>query len=205
MFSPLRTLTGVLVRLYPPCRSLPMVEFPARPRGYCRAGASGRTGGGTGKQHATTTGTTGRLASNAGRVRTRSVGAASIVSLVNDTTRNVGGHWRVYSEPTAESCTEAADDGLTYTYILMQDGPRTDPAKAVAAVEQLWKGQGITTERYRTGAADPILGVRGRGGPATSMDFLADARRFSVVSVSECAEGSAVEERRRQSTSSPTP
>lgn len=181
-------------------------------------------------QHATTTGTTGRLASNADRVRTRSVVAASvvaltlaltactggarvqpeaakksIVSVVDETTRNVGGHWRVSSEPTAESCTEAADDGLTYTYILMQDGPRTDPAKAVAAVEQLWKGQGITTERYRTGAADPILGIRGRGGPATSMDFRADVRRFSVAGVSECAEGSAVEERRRQSTSSPTP
>ena len=129
----------------------------------------------------------------------------SIVSIVAETTRSVGGHWKVYSEPTAESCTEAADDGLTYTYILMQDRPRTDPATAVAAVEQLWKDRGITTERYRTGAADPILGIRGRGGPATSMDFRADARRFSVVGVSECAEGSAVEERRRQSTSSPTP
>lgn len=181
-------------------------------------------------QHATTTGTTGRLASNADRVRTRSVVAASvvaltlaltactgsghvqpeaaeesIVSVVDDTTATIGGHWKVYSEPTAESCTEAADDGLTYTYILMQDRPRTDPAKAVAAVEQLWKDRGITTERYRSGAADPILGVRGRGGPATSMDFRADARRCSVVGVSECAEGSAVEERRRQSTSSPTP
>jgi len=180
-------------------------------------------------QHATTTGTTGRLAS-AGGVRIRSVVAASIVALtlaltactggghmqpeaaeksivsaVDETTRNVGGHWKVYSEPTAESCTEATDDGLTYTYILMQDGPRTDPAKAVAAVEQLWKDRGITTERYRTGAADPILGVRGRGGPAASMDFRADARRFSVVGVSECAAGSAVEERRRQSRSSPTP
>lgn len=181
-------------------------------------------------QHATTTTTTRRRTPAAVLVRTRSVVAASIVALtlaltactgsghvqpeeaeksivsvVDDTTATIGGHWKVYSEPTAESCTEAADDGLTYTYILMQDGPRTDPAKAVAAVEQLWKDRGMTTERYRTGAADPILGVRGRGGPATSMDFRADARRFSVVGVSECAEGSAVEERRRQSTSSPTP
>lgn len=180
-------------------------------------------------QQAATT-TKGRRTPEAGRVRPRSVGAASIVALtlaltactgsghvqpeaaersivsaVDDTTATIGGHWKVSSEPTAESCTEAADDGLTYTYILMQDAPPTDPAKAVAAVEQLWKDRGITTERYRSGAADPILGVRGRGGPATSMDFLADARRFSVVGVSECAEGSAVEERRRQSTSSPTP
>ncbi|MDN4650059.1 hypothetical protein, partial [Curtobacterium sp. PsM8] len=68
------------------------------------------------------------------------------------------------------SWTEAADDGLTYTYILMQVAPATDPAKAVAAVELLWKDRGITTERYRTVAADPILGIRVRGGPATSMD-----------------------------------
>ncbi|WP_146245920.1 hypothetical protein [Curtobacterium sp. MCPF17_001] len=129
----------------------------------------------------------------------------SIVSIVDETTRSVGGHWTVYSEPTAESCAQAADDGLTYTYILMQDAPPTDPAEAVAAVEQLWKDEGITTQRYQTGAADPILGVRGRGGPVTSMDFLADGRRFSVVGVSECAEGSAVEERKRRSTSSPTP
>lgn len=176
------------------------------------------------------TATKGRRTPEAGRVRPRSVGAASIVALtlaltactgsghvqpeeaeksivsvVDDTTATIGGHWKVYSEPTAESCTGAAGDELTYTYILMQDGPRTDPAKAVAAVEQLWKDRGITTKRYRTGAADPSLGIRGRGGPATSMDFLADARRFSVVGVSECAEGGAVEERRRQSTSSPTP
>ena len=185
-------------------------------------------------QHATTTGTTRRRTPDASRVRTRvrsrSVVAASVVALtlaltactggghvqpeeaeksivtiVDETTTTVGGHWKVYSEPTAESCTEAADDGLTYTYILMQDAPPSDPAKAVAAVEELWKGKGITTQRYQTGAADPVLGVRGRGGPATSMDFLADARHFSVVGVSEYAEGSAVDERRRQSTLSPTP
>jgi hypothetical protein len=181
-------------------------------------------------QHTATTGTSGRRASDAGSVRTRSVVAAAIVPLtlaltactgsghvqpgaakkaivtiVDETTTTVGGHWTVSSEPTAESCTEAADDGLTYTTILMQDAPRTDPEKAVAAVEELRKRQGITTQRYQTGAADPVLGIRGRGGPATSMDFLADQRRFSVVGVSECAEGSAVDERKRNSSPTPTP
>jgi hypothetical protein len=179
--------------------------------------------------HTTTIGPTKRP-SDPVRVRTRSVVAAaivaltllltactsgahvqpeeakkSIVTILAETTTTVGGHWKVYSEPTAESCTEAADDGLTYTTILMQDAPRTDPEKAVAAVEELWKRQGITTQRYQTGAADPVLGIRGRGGPATSMDFLADQRRFSVVGVSECAEGSAVDERKRNSSPAPTP
>jgi hypothetical protein len=180
-------------------------------------------------QH-TTTGTTGRWRTTSVRTRTRGVTAAAIVALtlvltactggahvqpgaakkaivtiVDETTTTVGGPWKVSSEPTAESCTEAADDGLTYTTILMQDAPRTDPAKAVAAVEELWKRQGITTQRYQTGASDPVLGIRGRGGPATSMDFLADRRRFSVVGVSECAEGSAVDERKRNSSPTPTP
>lgn len=123
----------------------------------------------------------------------------SILSIVDETTTAVGGEWSVYSEPTAESCGEGAGDGFTYTTIVMQDAPTADPARAVAAVEQLWKDKGITTERYRTGAADPIVGVRGRGGPSTSMDFLADQRRFSVVGVSECAAGSAVEERKKES------
>ncbi|PZE64558.1 hypothetical protein DEI83_11745 [Curtobacterium sp. MCBD17_021] len=123
----------------------------------------------------------------------------SILGVVDETASTVGGKWSVYSEPTAESCGDAAEDGLTYTYILMHDAPSADPTQAVGAVEELWKDKGITTERYRSGAADPIVGIRGRGGPATTMDFLADKRRFSIVGVSECADGSAVEERQRES------
>ncbi|PZE87078.1 hypothetical protein [Curtobacterium sp. MCBD17_032] len=125
----------------------------------------------------------------------------SILGVVDETASTVGGEWSVYSKPTAETCGDVAGDGLAYTYILMNDAPSADPMQAVDAVEELWKDKGITTERYRTGAADPIVGIRGRGGPATTMDFLADERRFSIVGVSECAEGSAVEERRRGSRS----
>ena len=104
-------------------------------------------------QHATTTTTTRRRTPAAVLVRTRSVVAASIVALtlaltactgsghvqpeeaknsivsvVDDTTATIGGHWKVYSEPTAESCTEAADDRVLES-IRMLDNLARDPMR----------------------------------------------------------------------------
>ena len=60
-------------------------------------------------------------------------------------------------------------------------------------VEKLWNDQGITTERYQSGGDEPILGIRGSGGPTTSIDFLADERGYSVDALSPCADGDPVE------------
>jgi hypothetical protein len=55
-----------------------------------------------------------------------------------------------------------------------------DPKADVEAVEQHWKELGVTTERNQTGGEDPILGVRGGGGPVSSSDFQADPRGYTI-------------------------
>ena len=63
----------------------------------------------------------------------------------------------------------------------------------MAAIESLWRDRGLRTERYESGGNEPILGVRGGGSAAGSLDFLADVRMYSLSGLSTCAEGDAAQ------------
>ena len=118
----------------------------------------------------------------------------AVVTVVDDTTAAIGGEWEVYSGPAVRACTqESGGDGAAYSYITTQAAAPGDPTAHIDAVEKLWNDQGITTERYQSGGDDPILGIRGSGGPTTSIDFLADERGYSVDALSPCADGDPVE------------
>lgn len=115
----------------------------------------------------------------------------SIVELVGLTTTTIGGDWSVYSGPAAESCERAgAAPGARWSYIVERPAPDgVDPAADVERVEQAWTEQGIAVERFESGSADPLLGVRGTGGPVTSVGFNAFPQRYSVTGESTCFDG----------------
>jgi hypothetical protein len=122
----------------------------------------------------------------------------SIVDIVKESTAAVGGEWTLYRGPDAEVCEQPnGRDGAHYVYILERPGADgTAPATDISTVEELWKRKGITTERFASGGSDPLRGVRGVGGPVTSMGFNAYPQRYSITGVSKCSDGD-VEELRR--------
>ena len=118
----------------------------------------------------------------------------AVVTIVDDTSDALGGEWDVYSGPAVEGCTMSdGSDGATYSYIKTLRPGGSDPEADVAAVDGLWRERGLTTERYESGGDDPILGVRGGEEAAGSLDFLADARMYSVSGLSACVEGDAAQ------------
>ena len=118
----------------------------------------------------------------------------AVVTMVDTSAEALGGDWQVYSGPAVEGCTKNdGRDGAAYAYIVMRGPADTDPEDDVAALDELWSGRGITTETYQSGGTPPYLGIRGAGGPTTSIDLLADPRGYSISAVSECADGDASE------------
>ncbi|WP_144763555.1 hypothetical protein [Curtobacterium sp. 9128] len=113
----------------------------------------------------------------------------SIVDFVDRSTAALGGDWKPRQGPGLSKCTTGAgDDGVSWVYIVDRSDAG-DPKADVDTLEQLWKQRGVTTERYQSGGQDPILGVRGTGGPTTTVDFTADPRGYAITGESECAEG----------------
>ncbi len=118
----------------------------------------------------------------------------AVVTIVDDTAGAVGGTWSVASGPAVQGCMrDNGARGAAYFLTEMRDQRAGDPAADVATVERLWKDKGLVTERSESGGTDPTLGVRGTGGPATSIDFLADERGYSLDAVSVCTAGNAEE------------
>lgn len=118
----------------------------------------------------------------------------AVVTIVDDTAGAVGGTWSVASGPAVQSCSrDNGARGVASFLTEMRNQRAGDPADDVATVERLWKDKGLTTERHESGGADPTLGVRGTGGPTTSIDFLADERGYSLDAVSVCTAGDAEE------------
>ncbi|PZE64554.1 hypothetical protein DEI83_11725 [Curtobacterium sp. MCBD17_021] len=121
------------------------------------------------------------------------------VSIVDRTASAVGGTWKVYSGPSVETCGDGAEDSARYVYIVERfDTEDTDPAADIQLVQDLWDAQGITTAAYRSGGTDPLLGMRGRGGPVTSIAFNAYPQRYSITALSGCADGDVAELREGQ-------
>ncbi|MGU3409398.1 hypothetical protein ACLBWP_04770 [Microbacterium sp. M1A1_1b] len=118
----------------------------------------------------------------------------AVTAIVDATADVVGGKWSVVSGPAVQGCNrDSGGRGAAYFSTKMREQRDGDPAEDVANVERLWKGKGLTTERYKSGGTDPTLGLRGAGGPTTSIDFLADERGYSLDAVSTCIAGDAEE------------
>jgi len=124
----------------------------------------------------------------------------TIVDLVEESTRAVGGVWTLYRGPAAEVCEQpGGGEGAHFVYILERegaDGPA--PAADIRTVERLWRSKGITTERFQSGSADPLTGVNGRGGPVTTVGFDAYPQGYTMTGISKCSDGDVKELRREE-------
>lgn len=109
----------------------------------------------------------------------------AVVAIVRTSTEALGGDWTNRGGgPGLGKCSGGVD------WISIADGQASDdPAADVRTVQRLWDDRGMTTERYESGGADPILGVRGVGGPTATIEFNADPRGYTITGRSECAEG----------------
>lgn len=123
----------------------------------------------------------------------------SIVDLVERSTAALGGKWEVYSGPSVEACGDGASDSARYVYIMDRvDRPGGDPTADLDEIKALWMGDGIEVSDYKSGGADPLLGVRGSGGPTTSIGFDAFPKGYSITGVSQCADGNVSELRKSE-------
>jgi hypothetical protein len=125
----------------------------------------------------------------------------SVVDLVQGSSDALGGKWTLYRGPDAEVCTRSGgQEGARFVYILERSGTDGggDPAADIRTVEELWKAEGITTERFESGGADPLTGIRGVDGPVTSIGFNAYPQRYSITGVSKCSDGDVQELRSAQ-------
>jgi len=113
----------------------------------------------------------------------------SVVTFVEGSTRVVGDGWEISDGPGLGKCgRNLGQGGVSYVYGMVR-AASADPKADVAAVERHRKELGVSTERYETGGEDPILGVRGSGGPVSSSDFRADPRGLAIDSSSKCVPG----------------
>jgi len=113
----------------------------------------------------------------------------SVVTFVEGSTDVVGDGWETSDGPGLGKCDlGVGQGGVQYVYAEVR-AASADQKADVEAVEQHWKDLGVTTERYQTGGEDPILGVRGRGGPVSSSDFRADPRGYTIDGSSLCVPG----------------
>ncbi|TQJ29213.1 hypothetical protein FB462_3123 [Curtobacterium citreum] len=126
---------------------------------------------------------------SAGIGKTPEQAKQSVVTFVEESTDVVGDGWEPSEGPGLGKCGLAPGlGGVRYVYAVVRSAS-ADPKADVEAVEQHWKDLGVTTERYQTGGEDPILGVRGRGGPVSSSDFRADPRGYTIDASSQCFVG----------------
>lgn len=126
---------------------------------------------------------------SAGIGKTPEQAKESIVTFVDESTDVVGDGWEPNDGPGLGKCGLGVGvGGVQYVYAKVRSAS-PDPKADVEAVEQHWKDLGVTTERYQTGGEDPILGVRGRGGPVSSSDFRADPRGYTIDGSSQCIAG----------------
>ncbi|MBM7473855.1 hypothetical protein [Curtobacterium herbarum] len=122
----------------------------------------------------------------------------SIVDIVDSSTAVLGGQWVVYSGPSVEAC-GGVPDRARYVYIMDRvDRPGDDPTADLAAISALWKKKGIDVSDYESGGTDPLRGLRGVGGPTTSIGFDAFPDGYSITAVSDCADGNVNDLRRSE-------
>jgi len=120
-----------------------------------------------------------------------------IRTLVDDSTAALGGVWVVEEGPSLGTCVNERGEGsgVDYTYIKRRVA-HGDTERDIAALEQLWRSQGLETARFEDGAG-VTMGVNGRGGPAQGVGLYSLESGDSVSGTSWCAAGDFVEMRER--------
>ena len=119
-----------------------------------------------------------------------SVAKKTVVDVVERSTAAVGGSWQVYRGPAVEPCGDAPER-VRYVFIMERTAAAEGQQADIDAVKDVWKDEGIEFFDTRTGGDDPVLGIRGKGGPVTSIGFNARPARYSISGVSTCAAGDA--------------
>ena len=127
------------------------------------------------------------------RTMTSEQAKQAVVDIVDRSYAEIGGDWTIRSGPAVQSCPlPGGGTGAAYSYIVDRKPGGTPPAD-VAKLQDLWKAKGITTQAYENSGKDPVRGVRGFGGPTTSIDLYADPVGYTIEGLSVCTVGDAAQ------------
>ncbi|PZF56489.1 hypothetical protein DEJ23_09985 [Curtobacterium sp. MCSS17_008] len=141
-------------------------------------------------------GCTGGTTMNATPRQTSDEAKQIVVDIVDRSTAAIGGEWTVRSGPAVQACAlPSGGSGAAFAYIIDR-AAGGDPSADVAILKALWEREGIATEVYKNSGSDPVGGMRGTGGPTTSIDLYADPKGYTVEGLSVCTEGDAAEMQR---------
>ncbi|WP_134194792.1 hypothetical protein [Curtobacterium sp. PhB25] len=115
----------------------------------------------------------------------------SVVDFVEQSSSAAGGSWEHLSGPGVRECEQPSGaTGTTFVYVMKRaDTTGADAKTDVQSVSKHWQGLGIQVEEYQSGGANPVPGVRGRGGPVTSASFNAYPGNYQISATSACSDG----------------
>lgn len=124
----------------------------------------------------------------------------AVQQIVDDSTQALGGTWTVEEGPRLGTCTDerGAGEGVNYT-ILSSRGDRGDLQRDVETLEELWKRQGMTTERFGKAGAK-YAGINGAGTTIVNVSFSSSdlGGGDTITATSTCAEGDYVQMREQE-------
>jgi hypothetical protein len=115
----------------------------------------------------------------------------SVVDFVEDSSTAAGGTWEHVSGPGVRECEQQGGaTGTAFVYVIKRaDTAGADADSDTQLVSKHWQDLGIEVEEYQSGGADPVPGVRGRGGPVTSVSFNAYPGNYQISATSKCSDG----------------
>lgn len=124
-----------------------------------------------------------------------SVVEKDIVRSVERATSDIGGgDWRIYRGPDVESCSDHDEEHVRYVYIVERPKRADDHVAAdMRTLEGSWEDAGIAVERSSTKGENPTVGLRGTGGPVTSIGYVSYYGGYRITGVSTCAPGDLLE------------
>ena len=141
-------------------------------------------------------GCTGGTTMNAAPTKASDEAKHLVVDIVDRSTAALGGEWTVRSGPAVQACAlPSGGSGAAFAYIVDR-AAGGEPTADIGTLKTLWEREGVTTEVYQNGGSNPVGGVRGTGGPTTSIDLYADPKGYTVEGLSVCTEGDAAEMQR---------
>lgn len=127
------------------------------------------------------------------RTMTSDQAKQAVVDIVDRSYAEIGGDWTIRSGHAVQSCElPSGGSGAAFTSIVDR-APGGDPSSDIKKLQDLWKAKGITTQAYENSGKDPVRGVRGSGGPTTSIDLYADPTGYTIEGLSVCTVGDAAE------------
>lgn len=115
----------------------------------------------------------------------------SVIEFVEQSTTAAGGTWEHLSGPGVRECEQdSGAPGTMFVYVMKRaDTSGADARVDVQAVSKHWRDAGVDVDEYQSGGADPVPGVRGRGGPVVSASFDAYPGNYQMSATSKCSDG----------------